>query len=163
MVTRTEALVPITIAAAIVGLVGLFTLPGDVKLQSAEFSIGTIKIDDVVLQVQIADTAAKRTGGLMFQKQLPFDEGMIFVFEEPGSYGLWMRNMQFPLDMIWFDTDGKVVSIIEGALPCITVEEIISCDTYHPDGIATYILEVTSGFVEKYNITEDSILTLISI
>ncbi|RNJ77195.1 MAG: DUF192 domain-containing protein [Nitrosopumilus sp. H8] len=163
MTTRTQVLVPIIIAAVIVGVVGLSTLPGDAKRASSEFPIGTIKIDDVVLQVQIADTEARRAGGLMFQDQLPYDEGMIFVFDQPGNYGLWMRNMQFALDMIWFDADGRVVDIIQGVPPCITVEEIISCDTYQPEGKASYILEVTSGFVEKYDITRDSILTVISI
>ena len=47
----------------------------------------------------------------MFQDQLPYDQGMIFVFTDPGLYSLWMLNMQFPLDMIWFDQDGNVVHI----------------------------------------------------
>ncbi|KFM14879.1 putative ACR protein, partial [Marine Group I thaumarchaeote SCGC AAA799-P11] len=75
----------------------------------------------------------------------------------------WMLNMQFPLDMIWFDQDGKVVHIEENVPPCKTALEITTCQSVVPDEEATYILEVTSGFVVQNNITKDSILTIISI
>ncbi len=103
MTSRTQTLIPITIAAVIIGIVGILSIPTDSKLESVEFPRGTIKIDDTVLEVQIADTEPRRIRGLMFQDQLPFDQGMIFVFNESGVYSLWMLNMQFPLDMMWFD------------------------------------------------------------
>ncbi|KFM19290.1 hypothetical protein AAA799D07_00584 [Marine Group I thaumarchaeote SCGC AAA799-D07] len=163
MTTRTQVLIPITIAAVIVGAVGLMSLPSETKLESVEFPMGTIKVDEIPLQVQIADTEPRRVRGLMFQDQLPYDQGMIFVFEQSGLYSLWMLNMQFPLDMIWFDQDGKVVHIEENVPPCKTALEITTCQSVVPDEEATYILEVTSGFVVQNNITKDSILTIISI
>ncbi len=120
MTTKSQALVPIFIAAVIIGVVGLMTLPSDIKLESVEFPWGTILVDDVPLQVQIADSEPRRIRGLMFQEQLPNDQGMIFVFEQPGLYSLWMLNMQFPLDMIWFDQEGKVVHIEKDVPPCKT-------------------------------------------
>ena len=90
MATRAQALIPITIAAAIVGIVGLAAVPDDVKLESVE------------------DDNPRRVRGLMFQEGLEYDEGMIFKFENEGVHSLWMLNMQFPLDMIWFDSDGRV-------------------------------------------------------
>ena len=83
MTTRTQALVPIAAAAVIVGVIGLMSIPSDSKLESVEFPRGTIKVDDVVLEVQIADDESKRIRGLMFQDPLPYDQGMIFVFDEP--------------------------------------------------------------------------------
>jgi len=74
MTTKSQALVPIFIAAVIIGVVGLMTLPSDIKLESVEFPWGTIMVDDVPLQVQIADSEPRRIRGLMFQEQLPFDE-----------------------------------------------------------------------------------------
>lgn len=79
MTTRIQVLVPITIAAIIVGIAGIISLPSDVKLESVEFPRGTVKLDSVVLEVQIADTDPRRVRGLMFQEQLPLDEGMLFV------------------------------------------------------------------------------------
>lgn len=163
MTTRTQALVPIFIAAVIVGIVGLISIPSESKLESVEFPRGTIKIDDVPLEVQIADTEPRRVRGLMFQEQLPYDQGMIFVFDKPGLYSLWMLNMQFPLDMMWFDENGKIVHIEKNVPPCKTPLEITTCQSIVPDGQATYIIEVTSGFVEQHKITKNSILNIISI
>ncbi len=163
MTTRGQVLIPITIAAVIIGVVGLMSLPSESKLQSVEFPMGTIKVDDIPLQVMIADTEPRRIRGLMFEDQLPYDQGMIFVFEESGLYSLWMLNMQFSLDMIWFDQDGKVVHIEKDVPPCKTALEITTCQSIVPDEEAVYVLEVTSGFVEQNNITKDSILTIISI
>jgi uncharacterized membrane protein (UPF0127 family) len=163
MTTRAQALIPVTIAAVIIGAVGLMTLPSDSKLESVEFPRGTIMVDDVPLQVLIADSEPRRVRGLMFQDQLPYDQGMIFVFQEPGLYSLWMLNMQFSLDMIWFDYDGKVVHIEKNVPPCKTALEITTCQSIVPNGEALYVLEVTSGFVDQNNITKDSVLSIISI
>jgi uncharacterized membrane protein (UPF0127 family) len=163
MTTRAQALIPVTIAAVIIGVIGILTLPSDSKLESVEFPRGTILIDDIALEVQIADSDPRRVRGLMFQEQLPYDEGMIFVFTEPGLYSLWMLNMQFPLDMIWFDHDGNIVHIEKNIPPCKTVVEITTCQSIVPDNDASYVLEVTAGFVDQNNITMDSKLTIISI
>lgn len=163
MTTRTQALVPIAAAAVIVGVIGLMSIPSDSKLESVEFPRGTIKVDDVVLEVQIADDESKRIRGLMFQDPLPYDQGMIFVFDEPGVYSLWMLNMQFALDMIWIDANGNVVHIEQDIPPCETPTEIMACQSIVPSGEAMYILEVTAGFVEQFGITKDSKVDLISI
>ena len=163
MTTRAQALIPVTIAAVIIGVIGMLTLPSDSKLESVEFPRGTILIDDIALEVQIADSDPRRVRGLMFQEQLPYDEGMIFVFSEPGLYSLWMLNMQFPLDMIWFDHNGNIVHIEKNIPPCKTVVEITTCQSIIPDNAASYVLEVTAGFIDQNNITGDSKLTIISI
>ena len=163
MATRAQTLIPITIAAVIIGVVGLMSIPSESKLESVEFPRGTIKVDNVPLEVQIADTEPRRVRGLMFQDQLPSDQGMIFVFDGPGNYSLWMLNMQFSLDMMWFDKDGKMVHIEEDVPPCKSALEIATCQSIVPEGEAVYVLEVTSGFVKQNNITMDSVLTIISI
>ncbi len=164
MTSRSQALIPIFIAAVIIGSVGLLTLPSEIKLQQVEFPRGVIKVNDIPLEVQIADTKPTRVRGLMFQDELPFDQGMLFVFPESGLHSLWMLNMQFPLDMIWFDSDGAVIHIEKNVPPCVIPIEIAAgCPSFVPSGEATYILEVTSGFIEQYNITKDSILEIISI
>ncbi len=163
MTSRTQVLIPIAAAAVIIGVVGIFSIPSDSKLESVELPIGTIKVDDLVLEVQIADTEPRRIRGLMFQDQLPYDKGMIFVFNEPGIYSLWMLNMQFSLDMIWFDENGSIVHIEQNVPPCKTATEIMACQSIIPSEEAVYILEVTSGFIKEFNITKDSKLSIISI
>ncbi len=163
MATRTQVLVPISIAAIIIGVVGVFSIPSDSKLEAVEFPRGTVKLDDVVLEVQIADTEPRRVRGLMFQEQLPYDEGMLFVFDKTGPHSIWMLNMQFSLDVIWFDENGNVVHIVENLPPCKTALETMACTGTSPSDEAKYILEVTSGFVKKNGITNESTLEIISI
>ena len=164
MPTRLQVLIPISIAALIVGVAGVATLPAEVKLEQVEFPRGTIMVGDKILEVQIADTEPRHVRGLMFQEELPFDQGMLFVFSESGPRSMWMLNMQFPLDIIWFDEDGNIVSISKDVPPCKTPAEIMACES---DGAtsrdAKYALEVTAGFVDKFNIDKNSKLEIISI
>ncbi len=163
MATRLQVLIPISIAAVIIGVVGMLSIPSDAKLESVEFPRGTIKFGGEVLEVQVADTKPRQVRGLMFQEELPYDEGMIFVYDSPGVYSLWMLNMQFPLDMIWFDEDGNIVHIERDVPPCKSALETATCTVVNPGAEASYILEVTAGFIERFGITEDSVLEIISI
>jgi len=161
--SRTQALIPIAAAAVIIGIAGMLSIPSDTKLELVEFPRGTIKVDDIVLEVQIADTGPRQVRGLMFQDQLPYDQGMIFVYNEPGIYSLWMLNMQFPLDMIWFDENGSIIHIEKNIPPCKKPIEIMACQSIVPSEDALYILEITAGFIDEFNITKDSKLSIISI
>lgn len=164
MTTRIQVLVPITIAAVIVGIAGILSLPSDVKLESVEFPRGIVKIDGVVLEVQIADTDPRRARGLMFQEQLPLDEGMLLVFDDANKRSIWMLNMQFPLDVIWIDDNSKVVFIEKNVPPCKTALETVTCPSYKGGSKdAKYVLEVTAGFVDAFKITTESTLEIISI
>ncbi len=164
MATRAQVLIPITIAAVIVGVAGIYSMPSDAKLESVEFPRGTVKIDKVVLEVQIADTGPLLTRGLMFQEELPFDQGMLFVFEGEERRSIWMPNMQFSLDILWLDNEGNVLHIEKNVLPCKTALETATCPSYKGDNkLAKYVLEVTAGFVDKNNITTESIMEIISI
>ena len=164
MATRTQVLIPIIVAAIIVGAIGMLSIPTDVKLESVEFPQGTIKLDDQILVVKIADNDSLRLRGLMFHDELPFDQGMLFVFDQPGMRPMWMLNMQFSLDIIWFDENLHVTAIEKNVPPCLTTIEVVTCRENGVSGDnAKYVLEVTAGFVDKFGITENSKLELISI
>ncbi len=114
MPTRLQVLIPIGIAAVIVGVAGIVSLPSEVQIDAnSNFLMGTVQLDDKILQVYIADTDPRRMRGLMFETEsfLADDKGMLFVFDEPGNRSMWMKNMQFHLDIIWFNENGNVVSI----------------------------------------------------
>jgi len=128
------------------------------------FQYGTVKLDNVQLQVQIAQTEEQQTRGLMFQNELPFDQGMLFTFDNEQIVGIWMMNMQFPLDIIWFDKQGEIVYVQKNAIPCKSSDSSV-CPVMTPDNgkLTKYVLEVTSGFVNKFNITKNSKLDLSSL
>jgi hypothetical protein len=167
MPTRLQVLIPIGIAAVIVGVAGIVSLPSEVQIDAnSNFLMGTVQLDDKILQVYIADTDPRRMRGLMFETEsfLADDKGMLFVFDEPGNRSMWMKNMQFHLDIIWFNENGSVVAIQKNVPPCITPVEVMSCKS---DGVyadnAQYVLELISGYVDENSITENSQLELISI
>jgi uncharacterized membrane protein (UPF0127 family) len=70
-----------------------------------------------VFQVEVADTPAKSELGLMYRKEMAKDHGMIFDFGPPKETTMWMKNTFIPLDMVFFDTDGTVLTIVESARP----------------------------------------------
>ena len=164
MPTRAGVLIPLAVAAVIIGIAGMLTIPADIKLEYVEFPRGTIKLDNKILEVQIADTDPLRVRGLMFQDELPYNEGMLFVFEGSETRPMWMLNMQFNLDVIWFDENANVVAIEKNIPQCITTVEVVACRENGVSGDnAKYVLEVTAGFVDKFNITENSKMEIISI
>jgi len=167
MPTRFQVLIPIGIAAVIVGVAGIISMPSEIKIDAnSNFFMDTIKLDDKTFEVYIADTDPRQMRGLMWETQdfLADDKGMLFVFDEPGYRSMWMKNMQFHLDIIWFNENGNVISIERNVPPCITPLEVMSCKS---EGVsadnAKYVLEVISGFVDKYNIDNNSKLEIISI
>ena len=167
MPTRFQVLIPIGIAAVIVGVAGIVSLPSEITIDAnSNFLMGTVQLDDKLLQVYIADTDPRRMRGLMFETEsfLADDKGMLFVFDEPGNRSMWMKNMQFHLDIIWFSENGNVVSIEKNVPPCITPVEVMSCKSVGVSADnAKYVLELISGYVDEHYITEDSQLELISI
>ena len=167
MPTRLQVLIPISAAAVIIGVAGMLSLPSEVKLDAnSNFLMGTVQLDDKILEVYLADTDPRRMRGLMWESQdfLANDKGMLFVFNEPGTRSMWMKNMQFHLDILWFDENGNIISIKKNVPPCITPLEVMSCKS---DGVsadnAQYVLELTAGYVDQYGVTENSQLHLISI
>ena len=68
-------------------------------------------------RVWIADTEPRQRQGLMFVRDLPADQGMLFVNRPPRPASFWMKNTYIPLDLLFVDTRGKVLHIFERATP----------------------------------------------
>lgn len=67
--------------------------------------------------VEIADNDAEREKGLMFRKEVPPDRGMLFDFKTPREVAFWMKNTLIPLDIIYIQKDGTVLSIARNTTP----------------------------------------------
>ena len=96
---------------------------------------------------EIPQTKKEMSYGLMFRKGLAGNRGMLFIFQKEGIYSFWMKNMVFPLDIIWIGADRKIADIRRNALPCRK-----ECLSLIPKANAKFVLEVNSGFVEKNRI-----------
>lgn len=108
--------------------------------------IEVVKLAEQQIKVDLAITDAEHNQGLSGRAFLKEDEGMLFIFKASGKYGFWMKDMLFPIDIIWIDADLKVVYIKKDARPELYPE------VYSSDKSAKYILEVVSGFSEKNNL-----------
>ena len=94
--------------------------------------IETAGAGEVVVAVEVADSADERQVGLMGRESLPEDAGMIFLFDEDTSGGFWMKDTLIPLSIAFADADGTIVSILDME-PC----EADPCEIYDP-GVLPY-------------------------
>lgn len=92
--------------------------------------------------VEVVSKMEDMARGLMFRSGLDKDKGMLFVFQSDGNPSFWMKNMRFNLDILWIDSDGRIVDIGRNVPAC----SADPCKIYTPRGASRYVLEVSSGY-----------------
>lgn len=102
-----------------------------------------VVIGNTTLLVDIADTQAEREKGLSGREPLVARTGMLFIFDKPDTYGFWMKEMNFNIDIIWFNEYGEIIYVVQDAKPESYPE------TFMPPKKSLYVLETQSGFVKK--------------
>ncbi|HWA32223.1 MAG TPA: DUF192 domain-containing protein [Candidatus Paceibacterota bacterium] len=110
-------------------------------------SVGAVRIAGETVNVDLALDQSTQERGLSGRDGLSPDQGMLFVFNSPAKYGFWMKDMNFPIDIIWLSADKRVVYIEKSAEPASYPE------IFTPPEDALYVLEVISGFSEKNNLS----------
>lgn len=111
---------------------------------------GTISAQGMTVKVSVADTEREWQQGLSGTKRLPEGVGKLFVFDTPALYGFWMKDMRYPIDIVWIDDVWQVVGITRDVAP-----ETYPAIFYPPKPV-TYVLEVPSksAFVDKLTLGE---------
>lgn len=89
--------------------------------------------------VDVADTSFTLKKGLSGREKLSSSEGMFFIFGTPEKYGFWMKEMNFPIDIIWMDKDFYITHIEKN------VEPSTYPTVFYPEKESLYVLEVASG------------------
>ena len=163
MARKSVVLIPVIVAAVAVGALGILFAPAEIRDKNTGFPKGTVRIDDGVITVEIAETAAERQRWLTFrQDRLPFDTAMMIKYDKPDLYEVWMLNIEYNLDLIWFDENGNAVYIKENVPPCGNVVETVSC-TYKTTKPALYMIAATAGFIDAHSIAIGSKMAIISV
>lgn len=111
-----------------------------------------LKLNNDKISLIIADTEEEREKGLGDRESMPYDTAMLFVFDTPDTYGFWMKDMKFPLDIVWLNENKEVVYIKENAQPESYPEGFI------PPQKSLYVIELNAGLVSKYGIKVGNIL-----
>ncbi len=112
----------------------------------SEYKTQNIELNGKIISAEISDDDCKRELGLSFKETLPNNEGMFFIFPENGNYQFWMKDMRFPIDIIWISEDFSIVHIEKNIAPS-TYPSVFGKNIF-----AKYVLEVYSGFSEKNNL-----------
>ena len=104
------------------------------------------RVGEEVITLDIADTPESRRQGLSGRESLDEDKGLLFVMERPSIYGFWMKDMNFPIDILWLDRKLKVVHI-ETAVSPNSYPRV-----YRPTEPALYVIEVNAGKANKLGV-----------
>ena len=94
-------------------------------------------INKLCYKVLILDTPEERQLGLMNVDKLSNDNGAFFIFEKEDKHSFWMKNVEYPIDVIWIDENQTVVHVVYNAEPCNN-----KCEIHSPNEKALYVLEV---------------------
>lgn len=105
------------------------------------------EIPIVTIDIEIADDNNKREIGLMGRPVMDERQGMLFIFEKEHIASFWMKNTVLPLDMIFINKLGKIVTICKNTKP-------FSEEVYTATAMTLFVLEVNAGFTDKYGIKE---------
>ena len=116
-----------------------------------------MRIGDVPVEASLATTPAERQQGLSDTPYLPAHVVKVFVFPEAKQYSFWMKDMQYPIDIIWVDAAADVVDIHEAVAPETYPE------TFTPSQPAQYVIETVAGFAAEQGITVGTEVDLPSI
>lgn len=106
----------------------------------------TIRVGHTPVTVTVARTLAEQERGLSGTATLPASAGKLFIFDNPGPQGIWMKDMNYPIDILWFGPTGRLVHLEEG----------VATDTYptvfSAPVPAQFVLEVNAGFTQQHRL-----------
>lgn len=109
------------------------------QLRRTDITAGMYRID-----AQVAQTPQERQTGLMYRKEMPQQEGMLFVFEEPATQCFWMRNTLLPLTAAFVADDGTIVNLAD--------MKPQTDDSHCSAKPVRYVLEMNQGWFAKRGI-----------
>ena len=107
-----------------------------------------IIIGNIVVKVKIAESPAEKQKGLSGRNFMRKNSGMLFIFSQPDFYPFWMKDMEFPIDIIWLDENLQIINIEKNITPDTFPKKFM------PRLPAKYALEVNGGWSDKNEVKE---------
>ena len=104
--------------------------------------------DGFAVTTELAVTDDERQQGLMYREKIDENQGMLFVFDGEDIHSFWMKNMNFPIDILWLDAQKRVVHLEREVPPCAADP----CPSYVPRAAARFVLELQSGASAKHGL-----------
>lgn len=132
----------------LVGLGVLAGLVGAVVWLDGHTNSDELVINGQALTIERADTSATRERGLSGRESLAADQGLLFVFDQDGGHGIWMKDMRFAIDVLWLDAGGRVIYLVDDMDPSSYPT------TYQSPHPTRYVLELTDQAIEHLDIRQ---------
>ena len=123
-----------------------FTAPAMAESTGMNFPVTTLKAGKHLIRAEVASTEAQREQGLMFRRELPKNNGMLFVFDRPARS--WMKNTALPLSVAFIDANGTILNIEK--------MEPFTLDSHCSKGWIRYALEMNKNWFAKNGIKAGS-------
>ncbi|MFQ6672607.1 MAG: DUF192 domain-containing protein [Candidatus Tectimicrobiota bacterium] len=97
----------------------------------------------VTFTVELAQTFEEQVRGLQGRPGLSPDSGMLFLYPDAAPRSFWMKDVGFPLDLVFADGQGRITEVLEHLPPC--VGPVVRCPSYRTGSPARYVLELAAG------------------
>lgn len=107
-----------------------------------------IRIGAVVYAARVADTPSERGRGLSGVPSMGANDALLMAYPQESEWGIWMKDMKVPIDIIWINDKKEIVHIVKNASP----ESYAKQETFQPKKPARYVLEVAAGSTSKNGI-----------
>lgn len=107
----------------------------------------TVYLGNGVFNMRVAKTQSDREKGLSGVTSLGPREGMVLAYPNEGLWKIWMKDMKIPLDIVWLDSDKKVVHSVKNASPDGSTNVV-----FEPSSPAQYVIELPMGTIQSQNI-----------
>lgn len=125
-------------------------------IQSCAAKGPAVEINGKAYTIEIAEDDAARAHGLMERESMPADHGMLFVFQDDAPRAFWMKNCKFPQDMLFFDSQQRLISVQRNVPPCVADP----CPAYSSGAPARYVLELNAGQADAIGVHPGDELTI---
>ena len=135
---------PTTTFILIVGIVALLVY------SVAAYAVATfrptteVRLGSGVYHLWVASSEVERVQGLSGVDKLSMNGGLLMKFESDGAWGIWMKDMKVPIDIVWLNKNKEVVYIVKNIHPNTSTDT-----TYVPKKDARYVIELPAGSVDQ--------------
>lgn len=109
-----------------------------------------VKVNRTTLYAEVADSPEQLQKGLSSRDCIGENQAMLFVFDQPSQYSFWMKDMKFPIDIVWLDAGGKVVKVQPNVSPDSYPNTFTNTEP------ALYVLELQAGRAESLGLEPGS-------
>lgn len=149
------------VVCALLVIVGIFVfrntvpalVPEDTGAPEISYTKKEVMLGNTLFTLEVADTFALHERGLSYRQSLAPQTGMLFVFDDPGMHYFWMKDMNFPIDIIWLDQNKKVVHIEHSLSPSTY------SDSFGPETPTQYVIEIPAGDTTKVGLKVGDVIS----